>query len=117
MKFKFAKPTSCLNIYNFLISIALWWLILWGFGACQELEFIEPQTDSLEAWNEFFSKDGTFLIMADTCFFRGDSIYWWVDFYISTGDPDNVTKWSEEWSKHIEDDGLPKSKGDNPLRL
>ena len=103
--------------HNFVLAILLWFLIFWGISQCQELEFHSPPVDTLDAWNELFSQEGTFLIYADTCFVRGDSVYWWVSFYVSTGDPDNVIKWSEEWSKHIGEDGLPKGKRDNPLRL
>jgi len=121
------QPVSCLNIVNLFVALCLWALIIWGascihdaFSQDQKLkespELYAPD-DTLVAWNNFFSKEGSFLIVGDTCFVRGDSVYWWVSFFVSTGDPDNVFLWREEWSRHIEEDGLPKSKGNNPLRL
>jgi hypothetical protein len=115
------QPVSCLNIVNLLIALALWAIILW-VGSCAydnltAQEFYSPRDSTLTEWNSLFSKDGTFLIIADTCFTRGDSMYWWVDFYVSTGDPDNVMLWREEWSRALEGYGLPKGKGNNPLRL
>ena len=90
------KHISCLNIVNIFIALILWVLILYGVGQCQEF-YCPKDTTDLPYWNEFFSREGTFLVVCDTSFVRDDSLHLWVHFYISTGDPKNVYRESMEY--------------------
>jgi len=120
MKWEF-RPVSCLNPVTFALAILCWLAIFGFFNLVCGQGLVKPDTqdaDTLQHWNKLFSQEGTFLIIGDTCFWDDDSIYWHVDYFMSTGDPNNVWKWSEKWSRRKEDGiSLPKGKGNNPLRL
>ena len=94
----------------------IWLIILTAISYCQDVDIVAPK-DTTSAWNKIFSKDGTFVVIADTCFVVDDSIHWYIDIYMSTGDPDNVLKYSREWIKSLEELGSEENKRKNPLHL
>jgi hypothetical protein len=102
---RFVKPKSCLNIYNFLMAIALWALILWG-GTCayDAASSQEPTTvvvDTVGAWEDLFSQKGTFMVICDSVFIEDDSVHAMIHYFISTGDPDDVWKESYEYTMPV----------------